>query len=405
MTCRVRLKAKLMNVETNFARHAEPQDTADEDDLSAKAKRRKIILAALGALVVLLVLAARLMGGNGQSAEDATQRQQAPRVTIFVPGAKLVESTISATGSLAARREMPVGSVGEGGMVTRVLVEAGDWVRAGQVLATVDRQVQSQQAASFSAQIRVAEADARLAQSELDRAKALVERGFISNADIDRKTAQRDAALARLNVARAQFGENSARIGRLDIRAPASGLVLARNVEPGQVVGGGSGVLFRIAKNGEMEMRAQLAEADLAQLSVGRPAKVTPVGTATSFKGTIWQMPPVINPDTRQGMVRIALAYDPAIRPGGFASAALSSGKATAPLLPESAVQSDDLGNYVFIVDAKNKVVRRNVKVGNVSDSGITVLEGLTGKERIVLSAGAFLNEGETVIPVRQKTN
>lgn len=391
-----------MNVETNFAHQA---DALESDfEATARARRRKIILIALGGVLVLALVASRFLGG-GATADPASGAKQAPRVTIVVPGLTDVQGTVSATGSLAARREMPVGAVGEGGMVTRVLVDAGDWVRAGQVLATVDRQVQSQQSASLNAQIRVAEADARLAQNELERAKSLAERGFISKADIDRKTAQRDAAAARLNVARAQYRESSARIGRLDIRAPASGLLLARNVEPGQVVGGGSGVLFRIAKDGEMEMRAMLAEADLAKLAVGHSATVTPVGTTASFTGKIWQMPPVIDPATRQGAVRIALPYNPAIRPGGFASASLNSGRARAPLLPESAVQSDEKGNYVFIVGPNNKVIRQPVKVGDVSDAGITVLSGLTGSERVVLSAGAFLNEGEAVIPVRKPSN
>ena len=233
----------------------------------------------------------------------------------------------------------------------------------------------------------------------------LAERGFISKADIDRKTAQRDAANARLNVARAQLGENSARIGRLDIRAPASGLLLARNVEPGQVVGGGGAVLFRIAKGGEMEMRAMLAEADLAKLSVGSTAQVTPVGTTKAFTGQIWQMPPVIEASTRQGAVRIALAYNEALRPGGFATATIRSGAQQAPLLPESAVQSDEQGNYVFVVTPQNKVERRVVKVGSVSDAGITIVSGLTGREQVVLTAGAFLNPGESVVPVRTKSN
>jgi HlyD family secretion protein len=393
-----------MNVETKFTRHADTLDDSFELEAAQK-KRRNIIIAVILAVIILGVLVMRFVGGNSTPAAPTEATRQAPRVTVIVPGSNMVESVISATGSLAARRDMPVGAVGEGGMVTRVFVEAGDWVRAGQILASVDRQVQSQQSESLSAQIRVAEADARLSQNELDRAKALAERGFISKTDIDRKTAQRDVAAARLNVARAQFGENRARIGRLDIRAPASGLVLARNVEPGQVVGGSGVVLFRIAKDGEMEMRAQLAEADLAKLSVGATTKVTPVGATTAFTGRIWQMPPVIDPSSRQGMVRIALPYAKEIRPGGFATASLSSGSEMAPMLPESAVQSDEKGNYVFVVGPNNKVVRRSVKVGDVSDAGITILSGLNGQEKVVLSAGAFLNEGEAIIPVRKTGN
>src|SRR3546814_2935002 len=133
----------------------------------------------------------------------------------------------------------------------RVLVDPGNWVRPGQALATMERSGQTQQTRSLAAQVEVARADARLAEAELDRAQALVGRGFISKADIDRKTATRDAARARVDVAIAQVRESVAREGRLDIRAPEAGLVLTRDVEPGQIVGSGSGVLFRVAKGGE----------------------------------------------------------------------------------------------------------------------------------------------------------
>jgi RND family efflux transporter MFP subunit len=395
-----------MNLETTFARHAEPVDLSDDEaEAAARKRKRWLIIGGIIAVILLAAYIASKMMGDSAAAGDKENQKQAPSVTVVVPGSSMVQSTISATGSLAARREMPVGAVGEGGMVTRVYVDAGDWVSQGQVLASVDRQVQAQQSASLGAQIRVAQADASLAENELNRAKTLAERGFISKSDIDRKTAQRDAAFARLNVARAQFGENSARISRLDIRAPSSGLILSRSVEPGQVVGGSGAVLFRIAKGGEMELRAMLAEADLARLSVGSSAEVTPVGTTKAFIGQVWQMPPVIDPTTRQGSVRIALSYNEAIRPGGFASASIRSGAAQAPMLPESAVQSDERGNYVFVVNAQNKVERRDVKVGSVSDAGITIATGLSGRERVVLTAGAFLNPGESVVPVRPKSN
>jgi HlyD family secretion protein len=285
-----------------------------------------------------------------------------------------------------------------------VLVEAGTWVAAGQVLATVDRQVQTQQGASLAAQIGVADADLRVAQSELDRAQLLVSRGFISKADIDRKVATRDAARARIGVARAQLAQQRATTSRLDIRAPAAGLVLERKVEPGQVVSPGSGMLFRMAKGGELELLARLGEVDLARMSVGQRASVTPVGSAQSFAGQIWQISPVIDPQTRQGVARIALSYDKALRPGGFASTKIVSGAADLPLLPESAIQSDPKGSFVYIVDSHNKVVRRDVTVGDVTDAGVTVLSGLTGQEAVVVSAGAFLNPGESIIPQRVKS-
>ena len=340
---------------------------------NSRRKRFAIIGAAIVALIAL-ALALTMLGSeddaDGAAGAGAKRGGQVPTVTVVVPGRTQVARAITASGALAARRDQPVGVAGEGGMVTRVLVDAGSWVGQGQVLATVDRSVQSQEAAQLAANVQVARADAQLAQNELDRAQSLVSRGFVSKADVDRKSAARDAASARVRVAQAQLGANRARVQRLDIRAPSAGLVLERNVEVGQVVGAGAGALFRLARGGEMEMRAALPQQDLASISVGLPVSVTPIGMSRSFTGSVWQVSPVIDPQTRQGEVRIAIPYDRSIRPGGFAEARISAGATTAPLLPQSAVLSDAKGNYVYVVNAKNEVERRDVRVGTVNDFG-----------------------------------
>ena len=359
-----------------------------------RSRRRTILWTVLiGALLVGVWFVLHSGGG------DATvgKSNQAPLVSVIAPGKTTVVGRINVTGSLAARREMPVGVAGEGGQVVQVLVEPGAWVGAGQVLAVVDRSVQVQQQASSSAQIQVAQADARLAQANLDRASRLVERGFISKADIDRLTATRDAAAARVRVAGAQLGELQARTRRLNIVAPAAGLVLERKVEPGQIVSSGSGVLFRIAQGGEMELKAMVGEVDLARLAPGVSARVTPVGSPKVFAGQVWQLSPVIDPQTRQGTARIALAYASELRPGGFANAEIESGTVVAPQLPDSALLSDKDGTYVFIVDKNGKAQRRNVTTGIVTDTGIAVLSGLDGSERVVLRSGGFLSPGESV--------
>ena len=374
------------------------------DDEDARTRKRRLWLVA-AVIVVALVGSAVWISMRGGGAAAPAVTAQVPVVTISSPGQSTVARTVTATGSLGARIDMPVGVVGEGGMVSRVLVQPGDWVRAGQVLAVIERSVQVQQGNSLAAQVEVARADAKLAQAQLDRAKALVGRGFISAADIDQRTATRDAANARVNVAVAQLAEQRARTGRLDIRAPANGLVLTRAVEPGQIVGSGSGVLFRMAKDGEMELLAQVAEGDLAVLRPGNSAIVTPVGGKDQFAGRVWQVSPVVDPQTRQGIARIALPYQAAIRPGGFAAVTITSGSGSAPLLPESAVQSDPKGNYVYIVNGKNEVERRAVTVGQVSEAGVAVTSGITGNEKIVTSTGAFLTPGQKVKPERLKAS
>jgi RND family efflux transporter MFP subunit len=401
---------KVMNVETtSWRRDGIEEAPVDETVVVVRRRRRRNIIIAVVAVALLLLAAVFMFGGSGDEPAKApakgAQGAQAPVVSVIVPGRQQVGRTITATGSLAARRDMPVGIPGEGGQVVRVLVEPGQWVGAGQVLATIDRSVQSQEAAQLSAQVQVNQADLRLAQSNLDRAQRLLPRGFVSRADIDRLTATRDAARARVQVAQAQLNASRARIGRLDVRAPTAGLVLERNVEAGQVVGGGSGALFRIAAGGQMELLAQLAQDDLARLQVGTPAVVTPVGSEQTYQGQVWQVAPVVNPQTRQGQARISVPYNRELRPGGFAQATFETGSVSAPLLPESAVQSDAQGNFVYIVGNDNKVVRRNVRVGDVSDRGVAIAEGLNGNERVVLAAGAFLNPGQVVRPERARTN
>lgn len=395
-------KMTSMNFETGtWRREALEGEPVEAEFADRRRKRRRIIIAIVIA-VAAAAIAWAMFGRGGSDAKAPAEGAGAtalPNVTVMIPGTQQVSRTISATGSLAARRDMPVGVSGEGGMVTQVVVEPGQWVAAGQTLAVIERSVQAQEAQQLAAQIEVNRADARLAQQELERAQALVGRGFISKADVERRIATRDAANARVRVAEAQLGQTRARIGRLDVRAPAAGLVLDRMVEPGQVVSSGSGALFRIAMGGQMELLARMSQEDLSRVRVGIPAQVTPVGGDRSFTGQVWQVSPVIDPQTRQGEARITLAYDPLLRPGGFASAALVSGAVDAPLLPESAVQNDDKGSYVYIVGPDNVVARRDVKVGQVTDAGVVIAAGLTGRERVVQSAGAFLNPGDKVNP------
>ncbi|MDZ7587918.1 MAG: efflux RND transporter periplasmic adaptor subunit [Parasphingorhabdus sp.] len=392
-----------MNYESTVSANDAAGYYEPEEQRVANARRRNIIIAAIIALLVVGIGAWYFTSQNKPAAGTENASDQAPAITVDVPGQQTVVRSIAATGTLGARHDVLVGAVGEGGRITRVYVQAGDWVKQGQTLATVDRGVQTQQIAALDAQIGVARADLKLAQNNLDRAQKLVAKGFISTADVDRLTATRDAAAARVRVAQAQLGESRARTNRLDILAPVGGYVLDRMVEPGQTVTQGSGTLFRIAQNGQMEMRAQMNEEDLAQLSVGIAAEITPVGTERIFTGNIWQISPVIDPQTRQGIARIALPYDRALRPGGFANVAIKSGASVAPVLPESAVLNDAKGNYVYIVGADNKVTRRDIKTGAVTAAGVTIAEGLTGQEQVVMRAGGFLNPGEKIRPVRAK--
>ncbi len=396
-----------MNYETTITADIQDDistDVAGRTDSQQSSSRKTLVISLVGLLVLLGAIAAyfTLAGGEPVPAGD-DDGLQAPVVTVIAPGKTTVSGMIEAPGTLAARRPMPVGVVGEGGRVLSVRVDAGDWVQRGEILAVIDRSVQSQQAAGQAAQIEVSRADAQLAQANLDRSLQLVERGFVSQADVDRLTSTRDAADARVKVAEAQLAELRARAARLNIVAPAAGYVLERSVEPGQTVGAGTPALFSIARGGEMELLAQLSENQLSGLSQGVSATITPTGSAKTFEGQVWQLSPVIDPQSRQGTARIALPYAAELRPGGFATAQINSGSIEATVLPESAVLADSEGSFVYVVNDENKATRTSVTTGMVTPQGIAITAGLEGTELVVLRAGGFLNPGETVNPRREE--
>jgi HlyD family secretion protein len=382
--------------------HLSPQDPdiraqLDRDIAEANRPRRQRARR-IGLLVAVATAAfVGFLFWKANAPKPAAPPSGPPAVSVMVPGTSLVADRVTAIGTISARRDMPVGVAGEGGMISAIRAEAGQFVGRGQVLAEIDSAVQRAQLQQLQAGVLQARADARLAQSELDRAQALVARGFISKADIDRRTAARDSANARVTVAQAQVREMDERIARLAIRAPEAGLVLQRMVEPGQIVSPGSGALYRIAAGGQMELRAQVAEQDMPQLRVGQIATVTPVGSPVRHAGSVWLLEPVIDPQTRQGTARVALPSSPDIRAGGFANVQIDGVRAQRPVVPQSAIQSGADGSTVLVVLPDGTVQRRVVTVGKISVEGVAILSGLTGTERVVVSAGAFLRPGEKV--------
>lgn len=367
-------------------------------DAARIARQRRMLL--WSALAVLLFVA--FLAYKARAPSPSTSVAEPPLVTVIVPGTHPIVNAVHATGTIHARHDMPVGVVGEGGMISRIRVEAGQNVRKGQILADIDHAVQQAQLDQLKAGVAEAKANAALAREELRRAEALVERGFISRADIDRKTATRDAAIAHVAMAEGRLREMQERLDRLFIRAPEAGLVLARHVETGQIVSPASGALYRIAAGGEMEMRAEIAEQDMPGLSVGQTVTVTPAGSQNRYVGRIWLLEPIIDPQSREGIARIALPADAGaadLRAGVFATAIIEGQTQMRPLLPQSAVLADGHGSYVMALDKDDIIRRIPVTIGSMSSEGVAITSGLGGQERVLKSAGSFFSAGEQVTP------
>jgi RND family efflux transporter MFP subunit len=330
----------------------------------------------------------------------AVNRNPIPTVSVTEVEVSTVPTTVSIIGTIAAKYDMPIGVEGDAGRVSAIYVEAGDHVKRGQILARLNVSVLEPQVANLEAALEQTRAEADLADAEYRRAQAVGASGALSAEETQRRKSAGVTAAAKVKVAAAQLAEAQAKLARAAVRAPADGIILTRNVEVGQTATPGGEALFRLSEGGEVELRGQVAEQDLPLLKVGQQVSVRLTGTSHVYEGHVRLLGAVIDPQTRLGMARVALAPDPDLRPGAFARADVTVSNAERAVLPQTAVLNDDKGSYVLIVNAQNKVERRAVHVSGMVQNGVTIADGVTGKEQVVATAGAFLQEGEVVKPI-----
>ena len=361
--------------------------------------RRAVWLFALLAALIVALLAMRLMQARAVKGALAN-KTGIPTVSVTEVGVSAMPTTVNIIGTIGARYDTPIGVEGDAGRVAAIYVEAGDHVKRGQVLARLDVSVLEPQVANLQAALELTRAEADLAAAEYRRAVAVGASGALSAEETERRRSNSVTAAAKVKVAAAQLAEAQARLARAEVRAPADGLILTRSVEVGQTASPGGGALFRLAEGEEVELRGQVAEQDLPLLQVGQPVTVRLTGTSQAYPGRVRLLGAVIDPQTRLGLVRVSLAPDANLRPGAFARAEVTVSTADRIVLPQTAVLSDEKGSYVLIVNSQNKVERRAVHVSGIVANGVTVADGLNGKEHVVATAGAFLQEGEVVSPV-----
>lgn len=349
-------------------------------------------IAVIGLLALLgLIRTFVLSGARGGEAS------QPPLVSVTNVTPVELADVVTFSGAIAARDEAALSAEGESARVAALLAEVGDRVRAGEVLAKLDTSLLSPQVSSLEASLQEAKANAAVSQAEFRRAQAVASIGALSTQEIERREAAAVAAESRVKVVSAQLAEARARLRRTEVRAPFDGIVLTRAAEVGQLAGPGGAPLFRIGRAGAIEMRGNVAERDLPRLAVGQSAIVRVTGVDQGFAGKVRLIGAVIDPQTRLGSVRIDLPANRDLRPGAFARGEISVGASRLPMLPQTAVMSDEQGNYVFVVDAASKVQRRTVRVKGSRAEGVVIAEGLAAGDRVVTTAGPYLRAGEPV--------
>lgn len=347
------------------------------------------------------LMLAVVLAGCGAKPEPAAPAPSLV-VTTVKPATRAMERTITVSGSAAAWQEMFLGVELTGIRVAEVLVDVGDRVKAGQPLLRLDARTLEVQARQADASVNQARASLELAKANSDRGASLVKEGLISSSNADELRATLASAEAQLVTAEADRDAARLRLGYATLRAPDAGVISARSVQPGQVVSSGSDLL-RLIRQGRLEWRAELAEADLPRVAIGTEVELTGPG-GERVRGKVRAVSPAIDPETRTGILYADLPEPRNFRAGMFAQGEILLGSAATTVLPREAVVYRDGFPYVFVAGkaaadaaAGFNVQQRRIAVGAQRGDYVEVRDGVQADERVVVQGAGFLSDGDLV--------
>jgi RND family efflux transporter MFP subunit len=356
----------------------------------------------------------------------AATQPVAAAVTVTKAARTEVVEAVTVTGTLVPRQEVLVGPEIEGLRILELLVDEGDKVAPGAVLARLSREtLEAQLAQSDAALARsdaaIAQAQSQISQTQanmtwttqdLQRAQSLLARGASTQAAVDQKTSLARAAQAQLQAARdalvaaeadkksflAQRSELMVRLSRTEVKTPQGGIIARRNAKLGAVATAAGEPMFRIIANGAIELDAEVPEQRLLELREGQSAKIT-LADSSTVSGKIRLLSPEVDRTTRLGRVRISLESDSKARVGSFARASIELRRNMSVTVPASAIIYEG-GKATLQIVVDGVVRAKPVEVGFVNGSRAEVLKGLSEGETVVVRAGPFLREGDAVTPV-----
>ena len=371
-----------------------PHSQSLQTTMTGSFKLRLGLLAG-AALAGALVLA-------GCQKPNAVAAEAAPRaVRIARVVNEPLASTLTVSGLLTPREEAAVTSELSGYKVEKVYVDQGDWVKAGQPLAQLDDTLLRAQINEQQAVVAQQNLAAERAESQAKNVEGLDNKGVLSQEDIDTRRFAAKTARAQVVAAQAQLDDLKTRQARMTLRAPVSGPVLARYVRPGDLPSGASAgqPLFRIARDGLIEIDAEVPEANLSMLKAGQPAEVT-LPDGSKITGTVRLISPEVDQTTKLGRARILLPVRTDLRPGGYAYARLPGLKTSGLVAPDRAVSYDADGAAVYVVDPSNRVHRVAVRTGQRSGGFVELLQGPPVGSRVLVTGASFVLDGDKVAPV-----
>ena len=346
-----------------------------------------------------------LLLGLSACAGDAPPAE-APRTVLVVqpgkPGADGVAAAAFA-GEVRAMQESTL-SFRVGGNLARRLVDAGEHVRQGQVLAELDPGDLSLQANAARAELAAAEADLARTRGDLARYRALLDGQLVSRSAYDAQLAAFRAAEGRANAARAQAAVAGNQSAYTRLRAPRDGVIASRMAEAGQVVAAGQPI-FAMAADSGREVAISLPESRIRDFHTGQPAAVELWSApGQRLPARIREIAAAADPQTRTYAARVALDADAGavVELGQSARVYIAEAAHGSGLrLPLAAVQRGEGGaTSVWVVDGNHALRSRPVTLGPYGEASVPVLSGVGAQDWVVAGGGHLLREGEIVRPV-----
>jgi HlyD family secretion protein len=305
---------------------------------------------------------------------------------------------ISANGNIAAWQEAIIGTEANGLRLTQVLVNVGDKVKKGELLATFSAESIEADLNQAKASLMEAEAQGREAINNADRARTLQNTGALSNQQIDQYTTASDVAKARIEVAKANISTQQIRLRNTNIYAPDSGVISSRSATVGAVLAAGS-ELFKLIRQSRLEWRAEVVSSDLIRIRSGMQANVIAADGST-FKGKVRIVSPTVDMLSRNTLVYVDLPASSSAKAGMYAKGEFILGQSSTLAVPQQVLVLRDGFTYVFVVNNENgnKVAKQiKVKTGRRVGNLVEIISGIDANESLVATGGAFLSDNDLV--------
>ena len=338
---------------------------------------------------------------------DARQNQndEAIKLTVVSPKVQKFNPKLNLHGELVAKDDVAVGSALQGQQISEILVEVGENVQKGQILALLDgagvkAKFDQQTAALEAAKQNLNSAKAAFSESEsaLKRAKDLAAKKAISSQELEQANAKEASARANLNSAKAQISQIKAQIaeakdqlGKASVIAPVSGVVTAKKAQIGALTSGEA--LFNIAKDCVIELSADTDARELAQIKVGMSATAQIYGVKEAVKGKVRLVPVSVDTSSRLGKVKISLDGGAKFI-GSYAKAVIDLPEFSALALPAQAVSFTEAGAFATLIK-DGRAQKRKIQTGLRANGLVQVIWGVSEDDEVALKAAALVNDGE----------